>query len=310
MGTSDLLTNVLGFVGPDSYLYVGGISRFQYNYFEEQCICKKTSMSKVGQAQSMIDSLQPAERMCCRFMTKCIRSSLMKGDLSSVLRLEAHCLSNNIRLLWKRFDSMATAALKSKSLECLLWCRRNGYKIDAEAFTMACGISSVEIVKWFIGVRESLTRNGQKINRYVPGRYQFLEAAAFGRIEILKLLKQSATTEDNKFPPVTISRAARNGHMDTVKFLIEEGTDLESSACCFAALGGHLEILKYLRSLNCPWDSRVCWMATLKGSLATLKWARDNGCPWDDWVTFLSFTGKRPEIFQYAVENGCPQRLA
>ena len=56
----------------------------------------------------------------------------------------------------------------------------------------------------------------------------------------------------------------------------------------YAAREGHLEILKWAREHGCEWDSFTCANAALGGHLETLKWARENGCEWEDtWKCWI-----------------------
>ena len=49
--------------------------------------------------------------------------------------------------------------------------------------------------------------------------------------------------------------------------------------CEYAARNGHLECLKYAHDNGCSWDERVCEYAARNGHLKCLKYAQDNGCP-------------------------------
>ena len=46
-----------------------------------------------------------------------------------------------------------------------------------------------------------------------------------------------------------------------------------------AAKNGHLECLKYAHENGCPWDGETCSEAAENGHLECLKYARENGCP-------------------------------
>lgn len=56
-----------------------------------------------------------------------------------------------------------------------------------------------------------------------------IEAASSGSIETLKLLQQQYGEEGAKHLPRGIVMAASNGHIDMVKFLLENGADVNSS---------------------------------------------------------------------------------
>lgn len=45
-----------------------------------------------------------------------------------------------------------------------------------------------------------------------------------------------------------------------------------------AAMGGHLETLRWLRNNGCPWDSSTVHDARGYGSPLVAQWAIDNGC--------------------------------
>lgn len=50
--------------------------------------------------------------------------------------------------------------------------------------------------------------------------------------------------------------------------------------CAWAAEGGHLEVLKWAIENDCPWDEQTCSRAAARDYLEVLKWLRTNGCPW------------------------------
>ena len=55
---------------------------------------------------------------------------------------------------------------------------------------------------------------------------------------------------------------------------------LEVGLCKCAAKNGHLEVLKWARAKGYPWDEQTCAEAAKNGHLEVLQWARANGCPW------------------------------
>ena len=57
---------------------------------------------------------------------------------------------------------------------------------------------------------------------------------------------------------------------------------LGMNPCLNAARNGHLECLKYAHENECPWDEETCSSAALKDHLECLKYAHENGCPWDE----------------------------
>src|SRR5680860_920011 len=57
--------------------------------------------------------------------------------------------------------------------------------------------------------------------------------------------------------------------------------------CFTAAKNGHLECLKYAHENGCSWDEITCKSAAENGHLECLKYAHENGCSWDE-ITCLS----------------------
>ena len=76
--------------------------------------------------------------------------------------------------------------------------------------------------------------------------------------------------------------------------------------CSNAAKNGHIECLKYAHENRCPWDEQTCWEAAESGSLECLKYSHENGCPWDEMTCSNAAKKGHVECLRYACENGCP----
>lgn len=103
----------------------------------------------------------------------------------------------------------------------------------------------------------------------------------------------------------TCTIAARYGHFDILKWVIENGCPFDSSTCTNAVESGNLEILKWLREKGCPWDELTCQMAAKKGRLDILKWAHENRCPWDEDTCVEAARKGHLDCLQYAHYNDC-----
>ena len=76
--------------------------------------------------------------------------------------------------------------------------------------------------------------------------------------------------------------AAKNGHLECLKYAHERGCDWDRWTCFYAAKNGHLECLKYAHEHGCPWDELTCRGAAEKGHLECLKYACAHGFPGSD----------------------------
>ena len=73
-----------------------------------------------------------------------------------------------------------------------------------------------------------------------------------------------------------------------------------------AAKNGHLEVLKWARDNGCPWNKYTCVFAAQNGHLEILRWAHNNGCPWDKYTTYAAVSHGQMEILIWALNNNCP----
>ena len=78
-------------------------------------------------------------------------------------------------------------------------------------------------------------------------------AARNGHLEVLKYLREEAKAPWNWY---TATWAAENGHLHILEYLVERKYDeYDECACAYAASNGHLDCLKYLHeTAKAPWD--------------------------------------------------------
>ena len=88
--------------------------------------------------------------------------------------------------------------------------------------------------------------------------------------------------DGNEGDPWTMAHiAARNGHLELVRWLCGEGGfAMDEGVMEYAAGSGNLELVRWLRASGCPWNERTCDFAQFFGQVETLRWARENGAPW------------------------------
>ena len=102
------------------------------------------------------------------------------------------------------------------------------------------------------------------------------------------------------------ARMARNGRLDMLRFLCDEGCPWDRRTCFEAAYYGHLECLKYAHENGCPWDENTCSCAAEEGHLECLQYAHENRCPWDEETCSFAAGNGELECLKYAHENRCP----
>lgn len=108
------------------------------------------------------------------------------------------------------------------------------------------------------------------------------EAARKGSVNCLRLAAEFLSSLDVLRPLTWIPRkAARRGHLGTLKLWEEWRRPWDTRVCVSAARGGHLECLKFLHECGCPWDRNTPRAATKRGAGNCLRYAIEAGCEWE-----------------------------
>jgi hypothetical protein len=168
--------------------------------------------------------------------------------------------------------------------------------------------------------------------------YTASSAASGGSVAVIEYLRQQ--------PGVLIdanvmAMAARNGQTAMCQHLRCTGCEWNVRACSKAARGGHLDTLRWLRENECPWDARhVCIYAARYGhtnilnfvleqgelvdvqllratlnaagscnQLQTVQWLRQHGA---DWPTVLQHDSRawHGDTLRWARDEGCTSPIS
>ncbi len=110
--------------------------------------------------------------------------------------------------------------------------------------------------------------------------------ATFGNVELLKIavnngceLIDSEEIYEDLICKYDVSNvvntcalAAQNGHINAIKFCLDNGCKLNWLSCLMAAKNGQLETLKWLKQYNCSHNEFVLGIAAYYGQYEILKW--------------------------------------
>ena len=111
--------------------------------------------------------------------------------------------------------------------------------------------------------------------------------------------------------------AAKNGHLECLKYVHKNGYQLDEWTCYFAAFNGHLECLKYAHKNNCynidsilNSDNCICYLAAFNGHLECLKYMiriiNKNYRNDDQYTCNFATINGHLDCLKYAYENGYP----
>jgi hypothetical protein len=107
----------------------------------------------------------------------------------------------------------------------------------------------------------------------------------------------------------TCACAARNGHLECLKYLREEGkAPWDWNTATWAAENGHLHILEYLVERKYDeYDMLACERAAESGHLDCLKYLHETAkAPWDYLAVRYAHKRNQTECVQYLLNNNCP----
>ena len=133
------------------------------------------------------------------------------------------------------------------------------------------------------------------------------EAAENGHLECLKY----AIEHGCDFDGATLRVAVENGHLDCAQYLLDTRAEIygkycrdDYDICDEAAREGNLDKLKSLHEDGFVWGEGVCEAAAENGHLDCLKYAIEEGCPCDDVSHRLAVENGHLECAQYLREQG------
>ena len=127
-------------------------------------------------------------------------------------------------------------------------------------------------------------------------------AAKLGHYEIVKWLMENGVyfDQDSTF------WAANKGYLKILKYLHKNNVMINGIDCSLQAVGnGHLHILKWLEKKKFPFCWMCCQQAAFDGHFEILKWLRKKNKPWYKTCPSAAYGGHL-EILQWAKDNGCP----
>jgi len=160
-----------------------------------------------------------------------------------------------------------------------------------------------------------------------------IRVALTNKLELLKWAREEKKCEWNVG---TINMAADQGNLEMVKYCVANKCPVNEFACANAAKNGHLECLKYLREeVKAPWGSETaagaaanghlhileylverkydqysvlaCRFAAQRGHLDCLKYLHETAkWPWDSQAVREAHENNHTDCVQYLLDNDCP----
>lgn len=126
-------------------------------------------------------------------------------------------------------------------------------------------------------------------------------------LQIAKYLKKKGFCY---FDDMQLGRAAENGHLDIVRFLVENGADIhiyDETPLKLATEAGHLNIVKYLAEHGANihvGNNDILTIASKEEHLDIVKYLVENGVEINHLSLLFSVSRNRLDMFKYFVKKG------
>jgi hypothetical protein len=169
--------------------------------------------------------------------------------------------------------------------------------------------------RFYLGLNEDISNFGET-------EYFLEKRIQKGDLEALKYLIEHHEESDAKPKNESLMSASFNGHLTLVKYLVENGADLnatnyrDDTVLIQASFGGHLDVIKYLAEIGADLNARgykndtVLIDAAYSGFLKVVEYLVENGADlnaigsWDQTALMNAAISDRVEIVKYLAEKG------
>jgi len=241
------------------------------------------------------------------FRRDALKKKLDVREMSSISTLEFAWENRSLWPPWFYGERTFCALVAQKNkLELLKWIREEKKCTwDEQTIEVAAEQGNLEMLKYCVA------------NECPVGDGACALAAKSGHLECLKYLHEEV---EAPWDLMTAARAAQEGRLHILEYLVERKYDFEFNdlACMYAAKNGHLDCLKFLHeTAKMPWWSGVVREAHENNHPECLQYLLDNDCPLPEGWCYIdgnllceatineAVAEKDLEKVKYCVANQC-----
>ena len=192
------------------------------------------------------------------------------------------------------WNTAVNAALQNGQMEILKWLQEKNYiEADENYFVSAASSGNLDIMKWL--------RNEYDFELNWVGALQ--EAVKIGNLDIIDDL-----TENVEFDYQCCSLAAKFGHFEVIKWMVENKYEWNSDTTTSAAEYGDLSILLWLLDKKFPVNKQKLAKGAIKGgNLQLIEWLDVNlNIKWTDpELCSIAVSISRWDILKWLFEKKC-----
>ena len=202
-------------------------------------------------------------------------------------------------LLWNyseefSYKNISENVAKSGILKNLIWLKTKKYKFDFDTFVAAIENGNLENV---IFIKENVIDFDLPPNPMV-----FHVAARHGHFDVMKWLLQN----NFRFTDNTFSEAARYGRLDIMIWLLENNCPFSEHTFSGAAENGRINNMKWLYKNKCSFSKSTFDFTAAQGSLDNMKWLFDRNCPFSEYTFEKAAYFGNLENMKWLYSRNCP----
>jgi len=169
---------------------------------------------------------------------------------------------------------------------------------DQKAVYAACRHGHLDVVDWLVGSGCPWKEKNEDDQPHVGGM-ACAAAAKGGHLHVLQFLRsQHMNAKWNRNTPM---KAAERGHLEVLRWAIENRCPVDAYTYHGAAMYGHVHILEYLHTTHAPYDAFAANMAAQMGHLHVLEWFKEHGYVlWQDRILQHAARENQIKVLEWA----------
>ena len=163
-------------------------------------------------------------------------------------------------------------------------------------------MSSISVLNFaWNNIRWETGEQGEYYGLVKKRAWFFFNVAQTNKLEFLKWAREEKGCD---WHGETISMFAKRDNLETIKYCVENGCPIDSSACENAARNGNLEILKYLHETNdAPLSVKVSESAASGGHMDLLRYLAERHCPMEECTCYPAAKNGHFDCLKYILED-------
>lgn len=199
---------------------------------------------------------------------------------------------------WKGEKVMQAAAAAGDLSAVVYACEMHAPR-DQEAFYAACRHGHLDVLDWLFSSGCPWKEKNENDDPLSGGK-ACSAAAKGGHLHVLRFLRSSRQM-NAKWTTNTPRCAAERGHLEVLRWAIENRCPVDDRTYHGAAMYGHVHILEYLHTTHATYDAFAACAAAGQGHVHVLEWFNEHGyILWQDRILQRAARENQIKVLEWA----------